>query len=153
MHGRAHACLAARPPVHISPIGSDIPHCAQSEGAPSHTDSQSSALASNAQAGRDSISTPVWSAMVTPATQGHAVGEGVAPRGGPHPERLALWAWPMSHLNTVGLPQSVITTIQSTRASSTRPVYDYRWKIFEDWCHKEGHQSSWCEFVILTGLY
>ncbi len=76
-----NAQLVTHPPVHISYLGSDIPHSVQSEWALPHTDSNSFALASNALAGGD-ISAPVWTAMVTPATQGHAVpfdGDDISP--------------------------------------------------------------------------
>lgn len=48
------------------------------------------------------------------------------------------------NLNTVGLPQSVINTIQSARASSTRSLYDCKWRVFEEWCLREGHVSFQC---------
>lgn len=42
------------------------------------------------------------------------------------------------NLATAGLPQSVIATIQSARAPSTRFAYDGKWSAFEDWCVKAG---------------
>lgn len=40
------------------------------------------------------------------------------------------------NLNTLGLPHSVIDTIQSARAQSTRTAYDGKWRVFEEWCDK-----------------
>ncbi|KAK5900671.1 hypothetical protein CgunFtcFv8_025613 [Champsocephalus gunnari] len=57
------------------------------------------------------------------------------------------------NLNTVGLPQKVINTIQSARASSTRSLYDCKWRVFEEWCLQEGHISFQCPVgVILSFL-
>ena len=41
------------------------------------------------------------------------------------------------NLDTEGLPQGVIDTIQSARAQSTRAAYDGRWSAFEKWCLQE----------------
>lgn len=38
------------------------------------------------------------------------------------------------NLNTVGLPHSVIDTIQCSGASSTRTLYEHKWRVFEGWC-------------------
>lgn len=42
------------------------------------------------------------------------------------------------YLTTTGLPQNVITTIQSARAPATHCAYDGKWRAFEDWCVKVG---------------
>lgn len=39
-----------------------------------------------------------------------------------------------SDLIAKGLPPSVVATIQSARASSTRGLYAYKWRAFEQWC-------------------
>ena len=92
---RASARLAARASLRIPSPGLDTPHSVQSEGARPRTAFDSPALACDALAGGD-MSVAVRSALGAPATQGPAV----AGRGGavfhPHPERLALWAWPLS---------------------------------------------------------
>lgn len=57
------------------------------------------------------------------------------------------------NLNTTGLPQSVINTIQSARASSTRSLYDCKWRVFEGWCQRSGHIPYQCPVgVILSFL-
>ena len=57
------------------------------------------------------------------------------------------------NLTAVGLSQSVISTIQSARASSTRSLYDCKWRVFEGWCHGNGHIPFQCPVgVILSFL-
>lgn len=82
---------------------------------------------------------PVRPAVATPAAQGHVVtggGRNIPPTSrtsgslGLARERL--------NLGTEGLPQSVIDTIQSARARSTRSLYDGKWSVFEAWC-EESH--------------
>ncbi len=34
----------------------------------------------------------------------------------------------------MGLPQSVVSTLQGARAPSTRAAYSYRWEMFQSWC-------------------
>ena len=41
------------------------------------------------------------------------------------------------NLDAEDLPQSVIDTIQSARAQSTRTAYDGKWRAFEEWCSRE----------------
>ncbi len=41
-----------------------------------------------------------------------------------------------SNLYALGLPQNVISTIQSAWADSTRSLYEAKWKRFETWCHE-----------------
>lgn len=38
------------------------------------------------------------------------------------------------NLNATGLPAHVIDTIQCARATSTRSLYDCKWRVFEKWC-------------------
>ena len=73
----------------------------------------------------------------------------------PHPEHMALWACGPEQLNlpAVGLSRHVISTTQSTRVSSTRSLYDCMWKMFEGWCHRNGHILFQCPVgVILSFL-
>ena len=48
------------------------------------------------------------------------------------------------NLSAVGLSQRVISTIQSARASSTRSLYDCKWRVFEGWCHRNSHIPFQC---------
>lgn len=38
------------------------------------------------------------------------------------------------HLRHTGLSQRAVNTIQNARESSTRSLYDCKWRVFEDWC-------------------
>ena len=56
-------------------------------------------------------------------------------------------------LSAVGLSQRVISTIQSALASSTRSLCDCKWRVFEGWCHRNGHiPFQWPVGVILSFL-
>jgi len=74
--------------------GLDTPYTVQSEAVRPRNDFDSSALACDALAGRD-ISVAEHSALAAPAAQGPAV-TGGGTVFNLHPERLALWAWPLS---------------------------------------------------------
>ncbi len=49
-----------------------------------------------------------------------------------------------SNLNALGLPQNVISTIQSARTDSTRSLYEEKWKRFETWCQERYHFFHQC---------
>lgn len=140
-HRHISARLAARASLQVPSTGSNTPHSVQNEGTWPHADSNSSTPACNALASRD-LSVAVRSALATPAAQGPAVagrGDGVSPTPGA-PRTVGL-AREWLDLTAVGLPQRVIATIQNSRASSTRSLYGCKWRMFEEWCHKEGHIS------------
>ncbi|XP_041860863.1 uncharacterized protein LOC121652254 [Melanotaenia boesemani] len=59
----------------------------------------------------------------------------------PHPERLALWAWPLSG--------SVCQLWDSHRGS----LYGSKWGVFVEWCNRHGHVPLQCPVgVILSFL-
>ncbi|XP_034065716.1 uncharacterized protein LOC117542252, partial [Gymnodraco acuticeps] len=132
--------------------GSDTPNSGQSERTTPHTYPDSSALACNVLAGGD-ISAAVRAAVAAPTTQGHTVSGGGDDLS-PTPRALGTMglAREWYNLNTVGLPQKVINTIQSARASSTRSLYDCKWRVFEEWCLQKGHLFSMSCRVILSFL-
>lgn len=135
-------CGCSSPPmakcasVCVSPSKLNLPHSSQSEGTMSVTNSDSPALAISTLGGRDS-STLVRSAVAPPPTEGPPVsgGGGNLPSSSRHvsPLGLARERW---NLNAAGLPSSVINTIQSARASSTRTLYGNKWRVFEGWCER-----------------
>ncbi|KAI4820426.1 hypothetical protein KUCAC02_028404 [Chaenocephalus aceratus] len=116
--GRARARLASGPSVRVPTPGSDTPNSGQSERTTPHTYPDSSALACNVLAGGD-ISAAVRAAVAAPTTQGHTVSGGGGGDLSPTPRALGTMglAREWYNLNTVGLPQKVINTIQSARAS------------------------------------
>ncbi|XP_065325845.1 uncharacterized protein LOC134621241 [Pelmatolapia mariae] len=60
---------------------------------------------------------------------------------------------PELNLAAKGLPPSVIATIQSARASSTRGLYAYKWRAFEQWCQDRHTLPFQCSIVdVLTFL-
>ncbi|XP_029968087.1 uncharacterized protein LOC115403361 [Salarias fasciatus] len=147
--GRARARLAVGPPVCFSPVGFDSPDSGQSQGASPHAGSDSSAVAGHALAS-GGLSAPVGAAMAASPPQGHAVtgrGSSFSPTSGA-PGSLGL-APEWCNLNTAGLPQNVIDTIQSARAASTRSLYDCKWRVFEEWCQKKGHISFQCTVGVI----
>ncbi len=68
----------------------------------------------------------------------------------PHPERLAL-ACEWFNLNTTGLPDSVIRTIQK-RASSTRSLYECKWGVFESWCATKHEIPFQCSVAVVLSF-
>nr|XP_055041679.1 uncharacterized protein LOC129429181 [Misgurnus anguillicaudatus] len=129
--------MAKRASVCVSPSELNLPHSSQSEVTISVTNSDSPALAISTLGGRDS-STLVRSAVAPPPTEGPPVsggGGGNLPSSSRHvsPLGLARERW---NLNAAGLPSSVINTIQSARASSTRTLYGNKWRVFEGWCER-----------------
>ncbi|XP_047663485.1 uncharacterized protein LOC113652359 [Tachysurus fulvidraco] len=126
--------VAGRASVCISPSELNLPHFSQSEGAVPVIDSDSPMLAIPTLGGGDSP-TIVGAAVAPPPTGGPFVsgGRGDLPSSSGHvsPLGLARERW---NLNAAGLPSSVIHTIQSARASSTRALYNNKWRVFEEWC-------------------
>ncbi|KAK2823508.1 hypothetical protein Q7C36_020108 [Tachysurus vachellii] len=126
--------MAGRASVCVSPSELNIPHFSQSEGAVSVIDSGSPALAIPTLGGGDCPAI-VGAAVAPPPTEGPPVsgGGGDLPSSSGHvsPLGLARERW---NLNAAGLPSSVIQTIQSARASSTRALYSNKWRVFEEWC-------------------
>lgn len=56
-------------------------------------------------------------------------------------------------LSASGLPTRAVFTIQSTRASSARSLYDCKWKVFEKWCDINEHfPFQWPVGMILSLL-
>ncbi|XP_051980853.1 uncharacterized protein LOC127642225 [Xyrauchen texanus] len=52
-----------------------------------------------------------------------------------------------ANLNTLGLPPRVVATIQCARASSTRSLYDCKWRVFEEWCEGRRVTSYQCSIT------
>ncbi|XP_049927771.1 uncharacterized protein LOC126407128 [Epinephelus moara] len=136
--------VARSPIVRVPSPQPDFPHSSQSEGAGFVTDPDSTTVAIQTLGGGDSAAA-VGPAMAPPATQGPLV----PGRGGdlPSPPRtggtLGL-ARERLNLDAVGLPPSVIDTIQCARASSTRSLYSGKWRVFEKWCEERQIVSFQC---------
>ncbi|XP_051988692.1 uncharacterized protein LOC127648137 [Xyrauchen texanus] len=145
--GRTGPPLAQRAALCIS---SPLPHNAvsgQGEGTELDHDFDSSQVAQAAVALRDYPSA-VCPAMAPPTSHRPFVSSergnlSPAPgQGGP----LGL-ARERANLNTLGLPPRVVATIQCARASSTRSLYDCKWRVFEEWCEGRRVTSYQCSIT------
>ncbi len=130
----ACAQMASHSPLRIPTDSIDIPNTLQSEGGGSQIDINSSEVAREVLASGDhtyAVRRPV----VSPAAQRSFI----TSRGGDFssssrkPGTMGL-ACEWFNLNTTGLSDSVIRTIQNARASSTRSLYECKWGVFERWC-------------------
>ncbi|XP_067290316.1 uncharacterized protein [Pseudorasbora parva] len=126
--------MAERPTVCIPSSEPDFTHSSQGEGNGVVTDTDSSTVAIQTLGSRDS-STTVGSAVAPPSPEGPPVtsrrGNLPSSPGQNSSLGLARERW---NLSAAGLPPSVIHTIQSARASSTRSLYSNKWRVFEEWC-------------------
>ncbi|XP_052450263.1 uncharacterized protein LOC128011656 [Carassius gibelio] len=126
--------MAKCPAVCISPSEPDFTHSSQGEGNGIVADTDSPTLAFQTLGGRD-CSTTVGSAVAPPSPEGPPVtsGGGNLPSSPRQDSSLGL-ARERWNLSAAGLPPSVIHTIQSARASSTRSLYSNKWRVFDEWC-------------------
>ncbi len=136
----------ARDPVICFPTGKPYPpHTVQNritegEGAPN-----SPVMAREDMDSRDSP-TAVFASMASSSAQRYPLsgrGENFSSTSG-EVESLGL-ACERSNLNALGLPQNVISTIQSARTDSTRSLYEEKWKRFETWCQERYHFFHQCQ--------
>ncbi|XP_036451444.1 trace amine-associated receptor 6-like [Colossoma macropomum] len=143
LYGRAPSCmryasntstlLAVHPPVCIPTIGADTTNTGHGETRGAVTNSKSPELAREALGGRGSP-VAVRTGLATPPVQKSPI---TSARGNFLPlsgasSSLGL-AREKSNLTTIGLPDNVIAMIQSARASSTRPLYKHKCRVFEEW--------------------
>ncbi len=56
------------------------------------------------------------------------------------------------NLNTSGLSDSVIRTIQNARASSTRSLYECKWGVFECWCATKHEIPFQCSVAVVLSF-
>ncbi|XP_073320639.1 uncharacterized protein [Pagrus major] len=93
-------------------------------------------------------------ALAAPSLQGPRLPGGR--RGdSPTPRAVATTCLPVERSNLIaqGLPPNVVATIQSARASSTRGLYAYKWRAFEQWCQDRNVLPFQCSIVdVLTFL-
>ncbi len=78
----------------------------------------------------------VCRAMVPAAVQRSSVTGGGGEIFYPHPEDTGTvgLASEWLNMNAADLPDSVLRTIQNSRALSTRSLYECKWGVFERWC-------------------
>lgn len=56
------------------------------------------------------------------------------------------------NLNAVELPSNVIDTIQCARASSTRTLYEHKWRVFESWCLESQAIPFQCSVAVILSF-
>ena len=137
--GCVSAQLAQGSTVRFSPVISDISHPREGEERGSNSITDRPGV--GAVGVRDNAS-PIRSPVAATVTQGYA-DAGRGPNiSSPSRARSSMGlARERLNLSTEGLPQSVINTIQSARAQSTRSLYDVKWRVFEEWC-EDSHITS-----------
>nr|XP_009302985.2 uncharacterized protein LOC103911649 [Danio rerio] len=140
----AALCVPSSLPNNPNPI--------QGEGTRLETDSDSTEVAQGSMAGRDNPSS-ACTAMAPPITYGPSVPSewGNLPPSSRQGGSLGL-ARERANLNTLGLSPRVIATIQNARASSTRSLYDCKWRVFEEWCEERRLISYQCSVADILGF-
>ncbi|KAL0151928.1 hypothetical protein M9458_052766 [Cirrhinus mrigala] len=150
--GRTGPSMAQCASLRISSAIVNSAHPGQGERTEPHSHSDSTQMAQISMAGTDSSSS-VCAAVATPATHGPPVS---SERGDlPSPPRqggsLGL-ARERANLNTLGLPPRVVATIQNARASSTRSLYNCKWRVFEQWCDERLLISYQCSLTAILSF-
>ncbi|XP_021322973.1 uncharacterized protein [Danio rerio] len=140
----AALCVPSSLPNNPNPI--------QGEGTRLETDPDSTEVAQGSMAGRDNPSS-ACTAMAPPITYGPPVPSewGNLPPSSRQGGSLGL-ARERANLNTLGLSPRVIATIQNARASSTRSLYDCKWRVFEEWCEERRLISYQCSVADILGF-
>ena len=138
--------------VCVSSGGSHPPYSSQSEGGEVDTDFGGSALAREVLAGGD-LPTSGWPSVAAASSQGSVV-TGSGGDISPPPREAGSLGLARERLNlsTGGLPHSVIDTIQSARASSTRSLYEHRWRAFENWCSNSSTVPFQCSVAVVLSF-
>lgn len=55
-------------------------------------------------------------------------------------------------MNAAGLPDSVIRTIQNSRALSTLSLYECKWGVFERWCAARRVIPFQCSVAVILSF-
>ncbi len=146
------ARMASHSPLHVATDSIDIPNTLQSEGGGTQIDINSSEVAREVLASGDHTCA-VRRPVVSPAAQRSFI----ASRGGDFssssrtPGTMGL-ACEWLNLNTTGLSDSVIRTIQNARASSTRSLYECKWGVFERWCATKHEIPFQCSVAVVLSF-
>ncbi len=146
------ARMASHSPLRVPTDSVDIPNTLQSEGGGITIDTNSSEVAREVLASGDhtyAVQRPV----VSPAAQRSFI----TSRGGnfsssPRTPGTMGLACEWFNLNTTGLSDSVIRTIQNARASSTRSLYECKWGVFERWCATKHEIPFQCSVAVVLSF-
>ncbi|XP_073690968.1 uncharacterized protein [Garra rufa] len=150
--GRTGPSMAQSASLRISSAIVNSAHSGQGERTEPDAHSDSTQMAQISMAGTDNSSS-VCTAVATPATHRPPVS---SERGDlPSPPRqggsMGL-ARERANLNTLGLPPRVVATIQNARASSTRSLYNCKWRVFEQWCDERQLIAYQCSFTAILSF-
>ncbi|XP_067221487.1 uncharacterized protein [Chanodichthys erythropterus] len=148
----AGARMASHSPLRVPTDSVDIPNTSQSEGGGIDTNTNSSEVAREILASGDhtyALRRPVAS----PAAQRPLV---TSRRGDFSPSSRTPGTMGLArewfNLNTTGLSDSVIRTIQNARASSTRSLYECKWGVFERWCATKREIPFQCSVAVVLSF-
>ncbi|XP_038163380.1 uncharacterized protein LOC119798106 [Cyprinodon tularosa] len=144
--------LASHSALCVSPNSSHFTYTSQGTSRGSYNDPHRTQLASEALVSRDNTA-PLAGTMVTPCTQGSAV-SGTRTDFSPPPRKTGSMglAREWFNLQSVGLPQNIIETIQDARAPATRSLYGYKWSVFEKWCSEMKDVPFQCSLGVILAF-
>ncbi|XP_070397959.1 uncharacterized protein [Nothobranchius furzeri] len=132
--------------------GPDTTHLAEGTSSVPHTHSGGPILASHALVGRH-FPAPGGPTLEIASSQGPSV-----PSWRLNLSSSSRTTGPVSlapdgcGLESAELSQAVIQTIQNTRAPSTRPLYDCKWRVFEAWCQGRDISPSQCPVIVILSF-
>ncbi|XP_048011810.1 uncharacterized protein LOC125245326 [Megalobrama amblycephala] len=130
--------------MHFSSPVLDNSYTGQGEGEGPVSHSDSTQVAQSTVAGRDN-SFVICPAVVPPPPHRSIISSERGDLSPPPGQGGSLGlARERTNLNALGLPPSVVATIQNARAVSTRSLYGCKWQVFEGWCDGRGLTSYQC---------
>ncbi len=148
----AGARMASHSPLRVPTDSVEIPNTLQSEGGGTKTDINSSEVAREILASGDhtyAVQRPVVSSAAQRSSVTSRRGDFSSTSRTPGTMGLAC-EW--FNLNTTGLSDSVIRTIQNARASSTRSLYECKWGVFERWCATKHEIPFQCSVAVVLSF-
>ena len=152
-NGCASSSMAEQSPICVSSCGDDIAYSGEGAPAGAVPDTGGASVASEVVVCRDDQ--PVDGEAVASSSHQQPSFPGRGGGNSSTPRTVASPCLPVERSNLIakGLPPSVVETIQSARASSTRGLYAYKWRAFEQWCEDQNVLPFQCSIVdVLTFL-
>ena len=152
-NGCASSSMAEHSPICVSSCGDDIAYSGEGAPAGAVPDTGGASVAIEVVVCRDDQ--PVDGEAVASSSHQQPSFPGRGGGNSSTPRTVASPCLPVERSNLIakGLPPSVVETIQSARASSTRGLYAYNWRAFEQWCEDQNVLPFQCSIVdVLTFL-
>lgn len=141
--------MAPGPPLCVSPLSSDLANSSEGSSGGSQAVVGGPLLASTTMV-PVAVQTLPWDSMAPPRQEGPIVpigGAGLASQS-PTPPAVGL-ATGGPELQLIGFSDPVRQTILNARASSTRQLYNNRWKLFSQWCAGRSEDPVSCSVPII----